>query len=321
MNRVLREVAALALGLVGLSAGAAGGDPGPPGYPLTIENCGTQVHIAAPPARVVALKSTSVEMLLALGLADRIVGVGFVDGPVPAQWAAAARGLRVLSDKLPSAEVVLGVAPDFVYAGWESSFSADGAGERQMLQALGVATYVSPAACRLPGFQPKHLGFPDLFAQIEEIGRIFDRADAAAALVAAEKAELAAIVPDPRGLTSLWYSSGTRVPYVGGGGGAPEMIMRAAGLGNIMAGMDDSWISASWESIAAADPDVIVLVDADWNSVAQKKQLLSQNPITRMLSAVQNERYLTIPFPASEAGVRSVDAARDLADQLRALRF
>jgi iron complex transport system substrate-binding protein len=88
-----------------------------------------------------------------------------------------------------------------------------------------------------------------------------------------------------------------------------------------MAQIDDTWISASWESIVAADPDVIVLVDAAWNSAAQKKLLLSQNPVTRMLPAVKNERYLTIPFAASEAGVRSVDAARDLADQLRVLRF
>lgn len=290
-------------------------------YPLTVENCGTAVTFAAPPARVVALKSTSIEMLLALGLSGSIVGVGFEDGPVPAQWADAAAPLRVLSDRMPSSEIVLQTRPDFVYSGWESSFSADGAGERSMLQGLGVATYVSPAACRTPPFKPGKLSFEQLFAQIGEIGTIFDVGDTAAALVDAERAKLAGIARDRRGLTALWYSSGVKVPYVGAGSGAPEMILEAVGLSNILGAVDDTWISASWEAIVAANPDVIVLVDASWNSVAQKEKVLEQNPITRNLDAVRHKRYLTVPFAASEAGVRSVDAAADMARQLQALRF
>ena len=108
-------------------------------YPLTIENCGTSVTFDAPPGRVVTIKSTATELLLALGLGDRIVGVGFQDGPVPDQWAPATE-LTVLADRVPSQEVVLEAEPDFVYGGWESSFAADGAGARDSLHALGVAT-------------------------------------------------------------------------------------------------------------------------------------------------------------------------------------
>src|SRR5690606_9967248 len=98
------------------------------------------------PQRVVTIKSTATEMLLALGLGGRIVGVGFQDGPAPEPWTATAASLPVLADKLPSQEVVLEAEPDLVYGGWESNFSADGAGERTTLAALGVAGYVSPAA-------------------------------------------------------------------------------------------------------------------------------------------------------------------------------
>ena len=52
-------------------------------YPVTVDNCGTPVTLDAPPERVVTIKSTSTEMLLALGLGDRIVGTAFSDGPVP----------------------------------------------------------------------------------------------------------------------------------------------------------------------------------------------------------------------------------------------
>jgi iron complex transport system substrate-binding protein len=74
-----------------------------------------------------------------------------------------------------------------------------------------------------------------------------------------------------------------------------------------------------WEEIVAADPDVIVLVDAPWNTAQSKIDKLESNPATAQLSAVRAGRYLQIPFPASEAGVRNVAAAQDLADQLAAL--
>ncbi len=288
-------------------------------YPLTLDNCGFSVALPAAPQRVVTIKSTATEMLLALGLGDRIVGVGFQDGPAPEPWTAAAAALPVLSDKLPSQEVVLEVEPDFIYGGWESNFAADGAGERPTLAELGVASYVSPAACR--SIKPAKLTFDAVFAQIGEMGTVFDAPAAAEALVAEQKAALAAIASDTRGLTALWYSSGTKTPYVGAGSGAPQMMLEALGLENIMADVDDGWVSASWEAVVDANPDVIVLVDAAWNSAEQKKKLLAENPITSQLDAVINHRYLTVPFPAAEAGVRNVGATADMATQLAGLSF
>ena len=97
--------------------------------------------------------------------------------------------------------------------------------------------------------------------------------------------------------------------------------MDALGLKNIFGDVDDGWISASWEAVVDANPDVIILVDSVWNSAAQKKKLLSENPITSKLDAVINQRYLVIAFPASEAGVRNVPAVLDLAAQLTALNL
>jgi iron complex transport system substrate-binding protein len=285
-------------------------------YPLTIDNCGVTVTLDAAPERVVAIKSTATELLLSLGLADRIVGVGFQDGPLPEHLAT---DLTVLSDKLPSQEVVLEAEPDFVYGGWESNFAADGAGERPTLAGLGVATYVAPAACRT--IKPAKLTFDQLFAEIAEMGLIFDVEDAAATLIATQQATLAAVPANAEGRTAVWYSSGTKTPYVGAGSNAPAMIMEALGLANIFADVDEGWTSASWEAVVDANPDVIVLVDAAWNSAEQKKTLLAENPITSQLDAVKNQRYLVIPFPAAEAGIRNVPATADMAEQLAGLSF
>ena len=290
-------------------------------FPLALDNCGFAVEIAQPPERVVAIKSTAVETLLALGLAERMVGRAFEDGPLPEAWQAAADTVPVLSDRLPSHEVVLEVEPDFIYGGWESNFVADGAGARTTLGGLGIATYVAPAACKTPPYKPVRLTYDDIFAAIAEVGRIFGVEDRAAALVAEQRAMLETLPPPERRRTALWYSSGVKEPYVGAGDGGPQMMMNAIGLDNIFADIDDTWASVSWEAVAADDPDVIILVDATWNTIAQKRSMLADDPVLSRLTAVRNQRYLTLPFPAAEPGVRSVPATLDLAAQLAAIPF
>lgn len=289
------------------------------GYPVTIDNCGTEVTLDEAPERIVTIKSSTLELLLALGLEDRIVGTAFSDGPVPDAYADAASGLEVLSDKVPSQEVTLAAEPDLVFAGWESNLSAEGAGDRETLAKLGVATYVAPAACKAEGYMPNPLTFDEVFREFEEAGELFGVPDAAADLVAEQRAALEAIEPNDEGLTALWYSSGSDTPYVGAGIGAPQMIMDAAGLENIAAGVEDTWTSMSWEAIVAANPDVIVLVDAAWNTADQKIALLEQNAATAALPAVQEGRYLIVDFPATEAGVRNVGAVASLVEQLGSL--
>ena len=299
------------------TSGSAGNSP-TVDKPVVIQNCDTKVTFATAPKRVVSIKSTSTEILLALGLGDRIVGTAFQDGPVPAKWKTQAAKLHNISDFMPSEEALLALEPDMVYSGWESAFSADQAGTRPELAGLGVGTYVQPAACRTTG-APAKLAFSDIFSELKQVGSIF-RVDAAAdKLVAQQKAELATVKKSTKGLSALWYSSGDDVPYVGAGTGAPELVMETVGLKNVAADVKQTWSSLGWESIVADDPDVIILIDATWNTAASKIQSLETNPATQNLSAVKNHRFITLPFPASEAGVRTVDAAVSVQKQLKAL--
>lgn len=292
-------------------------------YPLTLDSCGVEVTVDAAPQRVLTIKSSTTEMLLALGLADRIAATAFLDGPVPEWLSDAAAGNEAvaspLSTQAPGAEAVTEVEPDLVYAGWESNLTAESAGDRGTLATLGVASYVSPSACKGEAYMPDPLTFDDVFADITEVGTIFDVQASAAELVAQQRAELEAVVPDDRGLTALWYSSGTDIPYVGAGIGAPQMIMDAAGLTNVAADVHDTWTPFGWEDVVAADPDVIVLVDAAWNTADSKIAMLEENPATANLNAVQEQRYVVIPFAATEAGVRNVSAVSDVVEQVGAL--
>lgn len=297
------------------AAGAAGTV-----YPLTVDNCGFQVAVDEAPQRVVAIKSTAIEMLLALGLSDRIVGTAFPDGPAAAQWAPST-DLPLLSEKVPGQEATLAVEPDFIYAGWESNLTADGVGDRSELAQLGIATFVAPAACQEAAYQPHPLTWETIFDEVGTVGDIFDVPEAADDLIESLKNRLSAIAPDERGLTALWYSSGTKagVPYVGAGIGNPQLVMDEVGLTNIAADVDATWASLSWEAIIDADPDVIIVIDSSWGPADWKIDTFEDDPAVSSLTAVREGRYIIVPFPAGEAGVRSVEAVETIAAQLKDL--
>lgn len=319
LSRIIPLALVATIALAGCTAAGTTAAPTPtidPSAPVTVSNCGTPVTFAKAPERVVTIKSTSTEMLLALGLGDKIVGTAFQDGPLPDSLAKDAPALTSLSDQFPSEEVVLEKQPDMVYSGWESAFAADAAGARDELARLGVASYVSPSACR-SAEQPKKLSFDNIFGDISQIASIF-RVDPTALLDAQRKA-LAAITPAGKDRTALWYSSGADTPYVGAGIGAPELVLETVGLKNIAADVDATWAPLNWESIVAADPDFIVLIDASWNTAQKKIGLLESNPATANLTAVKNHKYLILPFASSEAGVRSVEAAASLNTQIAQL--
>lgn len=80
-----RWIPVIALELVSVLAlsGCSSTDPDDPtantspqsgGYPLTIDNCGRQITIEKEPERVITGYQNTVELMIALGLEDKVVG-------------------------------------------------------------------------------------------------------------------------------------------------------------------------------------------------------------------------------------------------------
>ncbi|MCL1900300.1 MAG: ABC transporter substrate-binding protein [Promicromonosporaceae bacterium] len=287
-------------------------------------NCGFALPAMTSPQRVVTIKSAPAEAMLALGLGELLVGVAFLDGPLPPWLEGAAQdtvAAAPFSSGVPGLEATLELRPDLILAGWESNLTASGVGTREQLAGLGVATWVPPSACENPEHRTSPLTFEAVLADLSRLGAMFGAEEAAAALTAEMTARWEAAPRDGRGLTALWWSSGTAIPFVGGGDGAPQMIMEHLGLSNVAASLPERWTSFSWEAVLAADPDVLVLVDADWNTAAAKWEHLVTDPALSQLTAVRHQRVLVVPFAATEPGVRNAEAAEALAAQLTGLDF
>ena len=101
--------------------------------------------------------------------------------------------------------------------------------------------------------------------------------------------------------------------YVGAGTGAPNLIMQEAGMKNVFAGTDGSWTCATASDILAAKPDVMIIVDAAWDTAMSKIDFLHNHSDFCDADFVKGADYISIPFSASTLGPRNGAAALDMA--------
>ncbi|WP_329109822.1 ABC transporter substrate-binding protein [Micromonospora sp. NBC_01699] len=287
--------------------------------PVTLKNCGFDVTVTAVPARVVTMNQAATEIMLALGLGDRLIGTAYLDDTILPEYADAYRAVPVLAKEYPSKEKLLEVGPDFVYGSFASAFGEEGAGDRAALRTLGIGSYLSPAGCPADA-RPATLTVDHVFDEIREVATVFGVPDRATALVDAQRARITAAAAKPRaGVSVFWWDDGTDAPSAGACCGAPGMIMSAVGARNIFADVTGSWGDTSWEAVVERNPDVIVLIDAEWSPAAGKQTYLEASPTLRDLPAVRDKRFVTIPFSATSAGIRNVTAIEGLANGLAAV--
>jgi len=100
--------------------------------------------------------------------------------------------------------------------------------------------------------------------------------------------------------------------FVGGGTGAPNLIMEEAGLTNVFGAEDGSWVCVTVAQIMDANVDVMVVVDASWDSAISKIEYLHDHAEFCEADFVKQADYITIPFSASTLGPRNGAAAIDM---------
>ena len=329
LSRGRRWRAALAAALAAVAAGACGGggQPGgalPPPGPAAVEvsNCGRTERYDRPPERVVAMTQPAIELVLALGLGDRLVGIAYQDNPVPPQYAAALARVPKLATRFPSQEVLLGAAPDLVIGGLAPiSFNPQEGRSREDLGARGIHTY----ALQCPG---QRATFQLLYERIREVGRIFGPAAAGRAerlageLRASVEATRKAVAGAPR-VKVFVYEGGESAPATYGGLSTATEVIETAGGENVFADAKTTFGEVSWEEVAARNPDAIIIIDyqtAD-RTAEQKRQLLASLPAIAQVTAVKQGRYLTVPFGRAVFGVGVAETSRELAEFLHPERF
>lgn len=285
-------------------------------FPVTVQSCNREVTFDAAPTKAIANDVNLVEMMLALGLRDSMVGYTGVSGwkTLDEELRAGIAELPELSAQYPTREVLLGAEPDFFFAGWNYGMKVGGEVTPETLEPLGIKTYELTESCIHIGPKSKS-SMDDMYNDLLNLGVIFGVADRAQALVDGYKAKLAEVtakVDRSAPLRVFVYDSGEETPFTAGAYAIPTALIEAAGGTNIMDDLDKSWATVAWEPVVERNPEVIVIVNYGDVTAEQKIAFLEGNPAFANVDAVKNDRYVVLEYVEATPGPRNIRAVEKL---------
>ena len=265
------------------------------------------------PQRVVSLAGFATEMLLALGLGDRIVGYAWQDNEVLPQYQEEFANIQPLCPPAmdPGEEKVLAAEPDLVlsWASWEDNDYFN----YKNLAKNGINAY---------GFHTERWSgghLEDVYTDFLNLGKIFRVEDRAEALVAELKANIEATNAKVAGLEPVSVfvcdASSNAEACMTVGGGLPQELLEMAGGRNVVTDMDSNWVRGySWEKIIEADPQWIVI---DYYASADEADvvldLLKTNPQLNQMQAVRDGNILLLGLTDISCSERIDDSVAAMA--------
>ena len=283
----------------------------------TVQSCDRSVTFDTPPTRAVSNDVNLTEMMLVLGLRDRMVGYTGISGwkTLDEEMRAGVEELPELSAKYPSKEVIVGADADFFFAGWNYGMKVGGEVTPETLAPFGIDVYELTESC-IHISQKDKASMDDMYNDLLNLGTIFDVKDKADALVAGYKAELDAFTSeletgDP--LRVFVYDSGEDTPFTAGLYAMPTALIEAAGGTNIMDDFEKSWGTVTWEAVVERNPEVVVIVNYGNVTAEEKRAFMMNNPAFADIDAVKNDRFVTLEYVEATPGPRNIKAIKKLA--------
>jgi iron complex transport system substrate-binding protein len=284
----------------------------------SVQSCNRTVTFDAPPKRAVSNDVNLTEMMLVLGLADRMVGYTGISGwkTLDEEMRADVQELPELSAKYPTKEVLVGADADFFFAGWNYGMKVGGEITPETLEPFGIQVYELTESCAHI-MQKGKASIEDMYADLTNLGAVFNVQDRAAALVEGYRADLDAFTKsletgDP--LRVFIYDSGEDAPFTAGLYAMPTALIEAAGGTNVMNGFEKSWGTVTWEEVVEQNPEVIVIVNYGEVTAAQKRNFMMSNPAFADMDAVKNGRFVTLEYVEATPGPRNIRAIKTLAE-------
>ena len=262
-------------------------------YPMRVKDArGKIVTIRAKPARIVSISPNSTEILYALGLGDRVVGVTrFCDYPPEA------KKKPKVGDTKTSAEAVVTLKPDLVLA---HAFVNDTA--IPQLEKLGLTVFA---------IDPKTI--EQITRDIGTIGKITGRPKAAEKVATDMRRKIVAVKKARAGKPrrSVLAVVQSNPLWVAGPKTFVDEMIRLADATNVAFDARPGFVTFSKELAISRSPDVIIVgipADVDY---------FLKSPEWRDTNAVKHKRVLVIKSELmTRAGPRLADGLGELAKRL-----
>lgn len=262
-----------------------------------VDDAGRAVEVMGVPERIISLAPSNTEILFALGLGDKVVGVtDFCDYPEEAQEIEKVGFVEINLEKIVDLE------PDLVlYIGGAAQLE-----KTQTMEDLGLTVLVL-APSDIEG----------IFADIELVGRATGTEDEAADLVRELRARMDEVLSraaqaerQPLVFYELDATDPAR-PWTAGPGSFIDALITMAGGVNLGTSAEMEWVQFSTEEIIAQDPEIIILGDANYGTTMES---VKERPGWGVITAVKEGAINPIDDNlVSRPGPRIVDGLEELA--------
>jgi len=263
--------------------------------------------LAAQPRRIVSTTPSITEILFALGLGDRVVGVtNFCRYPPEV-----ARIPKIGTYVRPNLEAILSLRPDLV-----------------IIQENPIRLADQLTSVRLNVLEVEHFSAADIFSAIRKIGEAVGAPERARALNASIRGELEHIrrrttpLPRRRVMFVVSRTAGTLEGLmVAGRASYLTELMDVSGGDNIFRDAPAPYPKVSLEEILARDPEVIIdmgdMADAAAVTEEHKRSVVALWSRYPFLTAVKRRAVFAVTGDVFVVpGPRMVDAAREFARML-----
>ena len=287
----------------------------------SVKSCNRIVTFDKPPERAVSNDVNLTEMMLVLGLADRMVGYTGISGwkTLDEEMRTGVDALPELSEKYPSKEVLVGADADFFFAGWNYGMKVGGEVTPDTLAPFGIKVYELTESC-IHIMEKEKARIEDMYNDLLNLGKIFRVEEKAASIIDGYRSELGklkqvtdATIP----LRVFVYDSGEDAPFTAGLYAMPTALIEAAGGKNIMDTFQKSWGTVTWEEVVERNPEVIVIVNYGNVTAEQKRQYMMSNLAFANLDAVKNDRFVVLEYVEATPGPRNIKAIKKLSKAFR----
>jgi iron complex transport system substrate-binding protein len=292
------------------------------GFPVTVDNCGQPLTFNQPPQRAVIQDINMSQMAFALNLQPAIVGVTGISGwykNIP-EFTQQQGAIPELAPKYPTIENLLAVSPDLFFAGWNYGLRGDVT--PQALAKFNIKTLVLSESCIHVNSHRPRASMDLLYDDMIRLGKVFGKQEDAEKQVNGWKQQVVDIhrkIATQKPIKVFLYDSGEDKPFTSGAYAMPTAIIEAAGAKNVMDTLNTSWTTTNWESVAATEPEFIILVDyqSETNHDTDVRQrFLEQHPLMKKTLAVIHHRYLKLKYQELTPGPVNIEAIHKLAHAL-----
>ena len=256
-------------------------------FPITIkDDAGREVTIARAPQKIISISASNTEILYALGLENRIVGLDQYSNYPPSTKNKPSVG----GYSKPDLEKIVAAEPDLIFG-------------------TGIhvkATLPELEKRKIPTviFDPKDV--KGVLERARLTGKITGQNKEAEALVSAMQARIDSVQSKVKGATPVraFYEVSPELHTAGPTSFVHDVIVLAGGI-NIAAKADKEWPQMNQEALFLEDPEVILIAD---HTADVTPAIVAARPGWKQISAVKNNRLVEIePDIINRPGPRVVD--------------